>query len=195
MVLKPYLYCNNKKANMQSVNSFINNALSDGLVFDNKFRLSFAIPHLQSILTLPLTLAENNKVSMLATSVNIPTKSINTISVRTYNKYTDMPLYYNKSETIKVTLLLDNKMLVYNSMLGWLNTVVNYKQNIVNYLTDFATDIVIDILGADGSILQSFKATDAYITSLSEIKMSSNNKSTIATVDCEFTYKEITNAN
>ena len=168
---------------MGNIDDFKSNLIGGG-ARSNKFRVT---------LTPPPGIAiglDVRRTSFLVTAAQMPASALTEIAVpfRGRNIYItgDRPA----PETWSVTVYNDTDFMIRNAMELWQNGINSYVDNTgVVSPSDYQTDLTVEQLDRDDTVLKSYIFRNAFPTSISAIELSSAEATEIETFDIEWRYQ------
>ena len=168
---------------MANIDDFKANLIGGG-ARANQFRVTLTPP---SGIAIGLDV---RRTSFLVTAAQMPASALTEIAVpfRGRNIYItgDRPA----PETWSVTVYNDTDFMIRNAMELWQNGINSYVDNTgVISPSDYQTDLTVEQLDRDDTVLKSYIFRNAFPTSISAIELSSAEATEIETFDIEWRYQ------
>jgi hypothetical protein len=126
---------------MASLNEFISNVKSEGLMRTSRFAVTFAPPPGMSTSNYTHNL---RKILLYCDTVNLPGINLETTQAKTFGEFREMP--FNKLfDNINISFYVDNSMTVKKMFDDWMGVIQNPTTRSMNYYSNYITDITIDV--------------------------------------------------
>lgn len=126
---------------MASLNQFIANIKSEGLMRNSRFAVTFSPPRSMQGGGAATDL---RKVLLYCDNVNLPGITLETTQAKTFGEYREVP--FNKLfDNINMSFYVDNSMHVKRLFDSWMGAIQNPQTRTFNYYRDYTTDITIDV--------------------------------------------------
>lgn len=124
---------------MATLNQFISNIKSEGLMRTSRFAVTMQTPR-----SLGNSVQDLRKILLYCDSVNLPGITLQTTEAKTFGEIREMP--YNKLyDNINMSFYVDNAMNVKRMFDSWMGAIQNPSTRTFNYYKDYTTDITIEV--------------------------------------------------
>jgi hypothetical protein len=126
---------------MATLNQFIANIKSEGLMRNSRFAITFTPPRSMQGSGAALDL---RKILLYCDNVNLPGMTLETTQAKTFGEYREMP--FNKLfDNINMSFYVDNSMQVKRMFDSWMGAIQNPQTRSFNYYKDYTTNITIEV--------------------------------------------------
>lgn len=157
---------------MATLNEFISNIKSEGLMRTSRFAVAFSLPG-----AISAGLYERNlrKILLYCDNINLPGITIETTAAKTYGEERQMP-HQKQFETINMGFYVDNAMSVKSLFDNWMGAIQDPQTRNFNYYWDYVTDITIDVFDIADKTRYQVTLFQAYPKAINPIQMDYGNK-------------------
>jgi len=125
-------------------------------------------------------------VAMLCTAAQIPGREIATNEVTLQKQTVKMPYGFIDPD-VELTFMCTNDMYIKKMFDDWSNSVIDTKNYILNYKSDFTSDIIIQQLNMDDKVTYGAKLINAFPVNVGAIDYSYDSEE-VASFTVSFTY-------
>lgn len=168
---------------MSTLNEFISQVKSEGLMTTNRYSVEFNLP--SKIGLFPGL----QRILLHSESIILPGINISTQPSRSFGEVREMP-YEKTFEPVQMTFLVDNSMAVKMLFDTWIsNSMQNMTTRKFNYYKEYTTDMHINVF--DKTDLQRYKVSlyECYPKNLASIQLDNNAKGEPMRVIVSMTYR------
>ena len=124
---------------MATLNEFISNIKSEGLMRSSRFAVTMQPPR-----SLGNSVKALRKILLYCDSVNLPGINLETTQAKTFGEYREVP--FNKLyDNVNMSFYVDNSMNVKSMFDSWMGAIQNPTTRTFNYYKDYTTDITIEV--------------------------------------------------
>jgi hypothetical protein len=127
-------------------------------------------------------------ISILCQSCSLPGKLIMTGD---YDAYGANPRKYPQSsiqEDVEFVFLITGDFYAKKTFDKWQNSIINQESQLVEYDSEYKTDVFIQQLNKDNTPMYAVRLRDAYPTAVNSVDLSNDNTDTTALVNVTMTY-------
>lgn len=127
-------------------------------------------------------------ISILCQSCSLPGKLIMTGD---YDAYGANPRKYPQSsiqEDVEFAFLITGDFYAKKTFDKWQNSIINQESQLVEYDSEYKTDVFIQQLNKDNTPMYAVRLRDAYPTAVNSVDLSNDNTDTTALVNVTMTY-------
>ena len=157
---------------MASLNDFIANVKSEGLMRNNRYIVNFSLP---PSLTGSVTNLDLQNILLFCDSATIPGVTISTTPALTFGEVREMP-YEKLFSPANFTFYVDNKMFVKKMFDAWQAAIINPQTRHTGYYVDYTTTFEITIFDINQNARYGIKLHEAYLKDISPIQLDYANR-------------------
>ena len=136
---------------------------------------------------------DSRDFSVLAQSVNIPGKQLQSFAYSPYRNPVEVPTGYINDE-LNMSFILTNDYFVKKFFDKWTQLIVDPSSYLISYPEDYRADINIQQLGPDAEVIYEVTATEAFPKSVKGVDFTSE-QTQINTIDVTFAFTDIIDKN
>lgn len=150
---------------MATLNQFISNIKSEGLMRTSRFAVIMQTPR-----SLGSSVKDLRKILLYCDAVNLPGITLETSLAKTFGEYREMP--FNKLfDNITMSFYVDNSMSVKRMFDSWMGAIQNPTTRNFNYYKDYTTDITIEVFDVADKTRYQVVLYQCYPKSLNPVQM------------------------
>lgn len=168
---------------MSSLNEFISQIKTEGLMTTNRFSVNFTLPTVIGLFP------GLQKILLHCETATLPGINISTTQAKTFGEFREMP-YERTFEPVQMVFYVDNSMSVKMLFDTWAgNSIQNMTTRKFNYYKDYTTDMFIDVF--DKADKQRFRVTlfECFPKNVASIQMDNNAKGEPMRIIVSMNYK------
>ena len=168
---------------MSSLNEFISQIASEGLMPTNRYSVEFNLP--SKIGLFPGL----QRVLLHSESIVLPGINVSTTQAKTFGEFREMP-YERTFEPVQMTFLVDNAMSVKMLFDTWTNNgIQNMTTRKFNYYKEYTTDMFINVFDKNDQQRYKVSLYECFPKNVASIQMDNNAKGEPMRVIVSMNYK------
>jgi hypothetical protein len=168
---------------MAQIDDFKANLLGGG-ARSNQYRVSINEP---SGVVIGLDV---RRTSFLCSATSMPSANIVTIPLTFRGRTVNIAGDREPPEAWTTTFYNDTDFMIRNALERWNNAINDFADNTgLSNIADYATDLSVDQLDRDGTVLKSYIFRNAWPKTITAITLNSAETTTIETFDCTWEYQ------
>jgi hypothetical protein len=169
-----------------SIQNFLAEVKTDGLMRNTRFSVWFALPAIFGNKGLPG--AENiRKILLFCESANLPGISLSTSQARTFGEFREVP-WEKLFQNITLSFYIDNSMQIKEMFDNWILNIQDPNTRSFSYYNDYITDLTIKVGDSSNKSRYAVTLYECYPQSIAPIQMSLSGRDIIK-LDVTFAYK------
>lgn len=172
-----------------SIDDLLSYFNSNGVARLNRFRIDIPLPTSLLFLQNDLNIDKSYTLNLLCDTTGLPGTTISTSEYGAVRNTIKIPQSITHDD-IEFSFYLDGSMTPKKIFEAWVDLVVNKTTFRTAYLRDIVSDIVVQNLDAEGSVMYGVKLIDAYPIGIPSITMS-NDLENIEKMAVTFTFARV----
>lgn len=169
---------------MSSINEFIAQVRSEGLMVTNRYSVEFTLPSKTK-----LNFPGLQKILLHSESIILPGINVSTTQAKTFGEFREMP-YERTFEPIQMTFYVDNAMTVKMLFDDWINnSIQNMTTRKFNYYKEYTTDMNIHVFDKNEQQRYKVHLYECFPKNISSVQMDNNAKGEPMRIVVSMNYK------